>query len=71
MEDHLSLVPVFMTLTDGIAAFAPQGKAKPYGMGSLPARVRKKAVPKMLPYPAIQNEVPSGVWPFSVWTGPI
>lgn len=66
MEDHLSLVPVFMTLTDGIAAFAPLGKAKPYGMGTLPARGRKKAPPKMSAYPSIENEVSSGTWPFSV-----
>ena len=66
MEAHLSLVPVFMTLTDSIAAFAPMGKTKLYGMGALPARGQKKLTRKMHQYPAIDNEAPSVTWPFSV-----
>jgi hypothetical protein len=71
MEEHLRLVPVFMTLTDGTVAFAPLGKAKPYGMATLPAGARKKAARRMPQYPAIENEVSSGSWPFSVSTGPV
>lgn len=66
MEDQLSLVPVFMTLTDGIAAFAPMGKTKPYGMGTLPAGKRRKATESIPHYPKIENEMFSGSWPFSV-----
>ena len=42
IEEQLSMVPVFMTLTDGIVAFVPPGKAKPYGMATLPAGLQKK-----------------------------
>ena len=47
MEEQLSMVPVFMTLTDGTAAFAPPGKAKPHGMATLPAGLQKEAALKM------------------------
>ena len=57
MEEHLSLVPVFMTLTDGIAAFAPPGKAKPYGMATLPAGLQEKTALKMSQYSTIKNDV--------------
>ncbi|MES2280554.1 MAG: hypothetical protein V4542_04000 [Pseudomonadota bacterium] len=66
MEDRLSLAPVFMALTDGIAAFTPMGKAKPYGMGTLPAGSRKKAARKGSQHQATENWVSSGSWPFSV-----
>lgn len=68
MEANLSLVPAFMALTDGIAAFAPLGKAKPYGMGTLPARRSKNEVKRISQDPKIENDVSSGSWPFLVTT---
>ena len=57
MEEQLSLVPVFMTLTDGIAAFAPPGKSKPYGMATLPAGLQRQAALKMTQYPLTENDL--------------
>ncbi|MCY1165208.1 hypothetical protein D9M73_51090 [compost metagenome] len=67
MEAHLNLVPAFMTLTDGIAAFAPKGKTKPHGMGALPARMRKKVTESIAThFQDSKKELSTGGWPFSV-----
>ena len=71
MEEHLSLVPVFMALTDAIAAFKPLGKARPYGMGTLPAKESKKMALLMPQRSAIGNGTSLGSWPFSKYKGPV
>ena len=57
MKEHLSVVPVFMTLTDGIAAFAPPAKAKPYGMATLHVGLQKEAALKMTQHQATENDL--------------
>ncbi len=64
MEDHLSQTSVFMTLTDSVAGFAPPG-TKPYGMGTLPPRSKKRSSAEGAQSSGIKAEVSSGGWPFS------
>lgn len=68
MEEHLRLVPLFMTLTDGIVAFAPRSKAKPYGRGKL-NKVAKTQASKMPEFQAPHDAGSTGSWPFSMSTG--
>lgn len=66
MQEHLRLVPVFMALTDGLTAFAPLGKEKQYGMGTLPKVARTKKMQPMPEYQVTEAGSTSGHWPFSM-----
>lgn len=67
MQEHLRLVPTYMVQTEGLIAFAPLGKEKPFGMGTLPkvAHTHKKAQPMPL-YQEIEAMPFSKPWPFSI-----
>ena len=67
IQEHLMQVPMYMAQTDGLIAFAPLGKEKPYGMGTLlkVAHTHKKAQP-VPAYQEIENVSFPKVWPFSM-----
>ena len=67
MQEHLKLVPMYMAQTDGLIAFAPLGKEKPFGMGTLPkvTHTRKNA-PTTPAYQEIEYVSLPSPWPFSM-----
>lgn len=64
IQEQLRQVPLYMTLTDAIVAFAPRGTAKTYGMGTLPRLSRKKKLPPRPAYKAYGDGGASKSWPF-------
>jgi len=66
MEEQLRQVPLYMTLTDGIVAFAPRGTAKPYGIGALPRISHEKVLQPQPAYKAYRSGEAFQPWPFRV-----
>jgi hypothetical protein len=64
IKEHLRQVPLYMTLTDGLLAFAPLGKSKPYGMGAIPPTAKKMGLRRIPNDESMSNGFLAGSWPF-------